>query len=429
VAEWRAGRRWSRSELEQRLAALDDLESSLDPGPPESLTEDRGWHTELSESMLGRERAGPPEPDGLFARARDAMMSYRFSDPTIVCAHYRPETRLLGRSMLLEIKVLGLRYLSGVRVTDIMDRSTDERTRWGFRYETLAGHIERGVEWFELIKDHDSGRVRVRIRSRWRPGDLPNTWSRIGFAALAGFYRRLWLRRAHQRLAVMARTALPRPERFAHEGLEVASLPRTAAAAGVARTLVTATALGALSGLRTFAGPALLAARGVDLGPQPGAGRLERGLARPGTAFALAAAEAGELVADKHPRMPSRLDPPALAGRVGAGAASGAALAARWCRAPWLAAIAGGTAAAATSVGGARLRARLQARLPRLVAAACEDLLVLGAGATLWQLAGTPARRTGRVRRGRGLSGAGRGGPAPFDAVAVAIRAARAQRP
>jgi uncharacterized membrane protein/uncharacterized protein (UPF0548 family) len=375
MAEWRAGRRWRTAELEPRVAALAQLRPSVDADHPEKLTEDRGWRAELFESVLGREDPGAPVRDGLFARARAGLQDYRFSDPTIVAAHYRADAPLEGRSMLLEIKVLGLRYLSGVRVTDVIEREGDGETRWGFRYDTLEGHIERGCEWFELIKDHRSGRVRLQIRSRWRAGDLPNAWSRLGFAALSGFYRRLWLRRAHQRLSRLAQAAPPRL-RQAGEMQVTAESP--------AGALATAAAVGALSGLRSFAAPTLIAARGVDAGPHPGAGRLEQGFARPGAALLAALAAAGEVLADKHPRLPSRLEPPALAGRIGAGALSGAVLAARWRTSRWRAAGAGGAAAAASSVASSHLRAGLQARLPRLIAAACEDALVLAAATALW---------------------------------------------
>ena len=102
--------------------------------------------------------------------------------------------------MLLEIKVLGLRYLSPVVVSEVRDRPGARETSWGFRYDTLAGHLESGSEWFLLSKDHDSGEIRFRIEATWRPGQFPNGWSRLGFRLLAPRYQRAWHRLAYLRL-------------------------------------------------------------------------------------------------------------------------------------------------------------------------------------------------------------------------------------
>lgn len=69
-----------------------------------------------------------------------------------------------------------------------------------------------------------------------------------------------------------------------------------------------------------------------------------------------ALAIAGELGADKHPDMPTRLDPPALQVRVGAGAVGGAALASRDSASTGLPMLAGAVGALAGSVAGAAWR-------------------------------------------------------------------------
>ena len=113
------------------------------------------------------------------ARARVALAAYQFSNPDIVVAHFDPETALLHRRILLEIKVLGLRYLCPA----VVHRVRDEGNVYGFRYDTLEGHIERGVEWFLLTKN-EVGEIRFRIEARWQRGRLPNWWSRVGFVLL-----------------------------------------------------------------------------------------------------------------------------------------------------------------------------------------------------------------------------------------------------
>ena len=69
-----------------------------------------------------------------------------------------------------------------------------------------------------------------------------------------------------------------------------------------------------------------------------------------------ALALAGELGADKHPDIPSRLDPPALQMRVGAGAVGGAALASRDNASTGLPMLAGAVGAVVGSVAGAAWR-------------------------------------------------------------------------
>jgi uncharacterized protein (UPF0548 family) len=226
VVEWRFGRGWSEAELAERLAAMrrrprnfDETEAEMRPGA--------GWRSVRSEAVIGREGTGPPEPDGVYDRALVAMAAFRFSDPSIVVGHFRADTPLEERTLLLELKVWGLRYLCGVRVMEVHRDTDPDRTLFGWRYDTLAGHIEAGFEWFFLTKEHATGDVRFAIRARWRAGEFPNAWSRVGFHVLGPRRQELWHRRAHERLAALARSSqVPAPlrverrrlPRLAHEG-------------------------------------------------------------------------------------------------------------------------------------------------------------------------------------------------------------------
>ena len=97
---------------------------------------------------------------------------------------------------------------------EVRDRPDVEASSWGYRYDTLAGHLEAGSEWFLLDKDHASGEVSFRIEAVWRPGQFPNWWSRVGFRWLARRYQRAWHRQAHRRLrARLAAMAGPQPPR------------------------------------------------------------------------------------------------------------------------------------------------------------------------------------------------------------------------
>lgn len=200
MAEWRLLRGWKGDALTARFAQLDAVRKEQDVRE-EEMTSATGWHHYFSESVIARrsEASGTSETDELFQRACTALASYQFSDPSIVFAHFDPAAPLLQRMMLLEIKVFGLHYLCPVLVTKIRD----DAGVYGFRYDTLEGHIERGVEWFLLSKTPD-GEIRFRIEARWRPGDLPNWWTRVGFKLLSGRYQRMWHRRAHYRMSLFA---------------------------------------------------------------------------------------------------------------------------------------------------------------------------------------------------------------------------------
>jgi uncharacterized protein (UPF0548 family) len=219
--EWRLGHGWTAVELERRLAGLRQQPVTAAPA--------LGGARYHSEAVVFQESPGPPQADGGFARGRELVRRYEFSDPRIVTGHFDRGAELLGRPMLLEIKVLGLRYLCGVLVGAVADRQEAGRTVFGFRYDTLAGHIEAGTEWFLLTKDHASGEVRFRIEALWREGRFPNWWSRSGFRLLGRRYQRAWHRLAYLRLRTHLQArglpALPRGDRLLHEGLPMPAPP------------------------------------------------------------------------------------------------------------------------------------------------------------------------------------------------------------
>lgn len=224
MAEWRFLRGWSERELERRLHGLSRLEVSV-PESPERMTEENGWKRDGIEAAIGREAPGTPVPDGLFERARRVLVRYEFSDTSIVTGHFGVDTPLGERNMLLEIKVLGLRYLVGVEVGAVRERVAVDHSVFGYRYDTLEGHIERGSEWFLLEKNGRTGDVRFRIEARWRAGDFPNWWSRVGFHVFAPYYRRRWRHRARARLARLSERTHNRPGRRRAEARAIGPPP------------------------------------------------------------------------------------------------------------------------------------------------------------------------------------------------------------
>ena len=216
MAEWRLWRGWSATELKARLDRARTTRSNVG-ATEEEMTGETGWYHYYSEAVIATETEG----DDRFARARTALANYTFSDPGIVVAHFDPAEQLLGRCMLLEIQIFGLRYLCPA----VVSRVREEPGVFGFRYDTLEGHIERGVEWF-LLTRNDAGEIRFRIEARWQKGEFPNWWSRVGFMVLSGYYQRKWHRRAHTRVSLLAHYgSTRRPPRDAagltHQGVDV----------------------------------------------------------------------------------------------------------------------------------------------------------------------------------------------------------------
>ena len=206
MARWRIGRNWPEADLRSYLDELPDLAVNFNT-QPEHMTAANGWTVDGADQRIGYEPSGPPLPNGLFTRAKDAVAAYEFSDRSIVTSHFDRAAPLLGRDMLLEIKVLCFVFLNGVRVRAVRDESDGQRTSFGFRYDTLEGHMERGFEWFLLSKRHETGEVRFRIQAHWRPGDFPNWWSRLGFLMLEERLRERWRRLAVRKLRELSRSS------------------------------------------------------------------------------------------------------------------------------------------------------------------------------------------------------------------------------
>lgn len=225
--EWRIGRGWSDEELRERLLALRDRSRNITRA--DDAFQSAEFRHYFSEARIARERRGRPEPGGAFARAKVLVERYAFSDPRIVIAHFDPTAPLLGRRMLLEIQVHGLHYLCGVVVGNVRDETRDGRSVFGFRCDTLEGHLEAGSEWFLLTKDHRTGSIDFLIQAAWRSGEFPNLWSKIGFRLLVRRYQRAWHRLAHLRLRKLLDArglpSLPTAGELLHEGHAIEALP------------------------------------------------------------------------------------------------------------------------------------------------------------------------------------------------------------
>lgn len=387
MAEWKLLGTWTEDELASRLGRLASVPPSS-PGELSAMPPEEGWRAVRSSAVVAHEPPGPPAAGGAFDRAWDAVEGFAFSDPGIVTAHFDPTAPLLGRHMLLELRVLGLRYLCGTVVGAVCDESGDGATVRGYRYDTLEGHVERGAEWFRLTKDHGSGEIHFEIEARWQPGDFPNRWSRVGFALLAAHYQERWHRRAHHRLATLAAdpdAARPRPgRRLVHQGPEVALVRSDGRARGGAGVFAGALALGALTGIRSTAGLAAVAAARAPRGESAGETAAERWIAEPAVEAGLRMAAAGEAMLDKVPSVPPRTDPLPLAGRAVLGGLAGSLLARRRGGPVIPSALLAGGAAVAVAVAATRFRRRLTDRgIAGPLVGVGEDVTVFAGGRLL----------------------------------------------
>jgi uncharacterized membrane protein len=140
--------------------------------------------------------------------------------------------------------------------------------------------------------------------------------------------------------------------------------------------------IGAVSGLRTMSGPALVseAAREhrIDLSHTP-----LQWLGSRHTSTVAAVLAAGELIADKLPSTPSRTIPPSLMVRTISGAVCGYAVCGKSGSKSdkWLAAALGAAGALAASYAGLEYRKRV--KLPKFIAALAEDAFTFAAGAAV----------------------------------------------
>ena len=181
-APWRFGSNWPSDYLRGFSRGTCHANHKL-RGPAgksdRSRRVDRRWRGNVSGNGATRTC---PIADGLFERAKQGIINYDFSDPRIVMGHFDPKSRaLIGRNIALEMKVLGLRFLGAVRASWKRAKKTPVTSSvFGFRYDTLEGHFERGFEWFLLTKDHATGDVRFKIEAHWRVGAFPNWWSKTG---------------------------------------------------------------------------------------------------------------------------------------------------------------------------------------------------------------------------------------------------------
>jgi uncharacterized protein (UPF0548 family) len=189
---------------------LDELrrrDLNFDPDDaPDGAARD-GWHVDDLSQPLPGEPAGPPRPGGPFEVARHLMRHYKVADPGVLRAFYDEDEPLQGRTMLLELRFLGLRFPVGVRVGAVYDEERDvggRRARVsGWSYRTLEGHLEIGQMAWEVWKWQDTGAVEFHIHAFSRHAPTDSLLVRLGLRLFARREQRRFYRHACSRMASM----------------------------------------------------------------------------------------------------------------------------------------------------------------------------------------------------------------------------------
>jgi uncharacterized protein (UPF0548 family) len=205
------------------LRGLRRLAPNFDPRELPRVARDP-WHADDYCRGLPSEPPGEPVSNGSFQAARRLLTAYEFADPKRVRAVYDAEAPLLGRDMLLEIRYLVFRVRVGVRITQIFDelREVDgHQVRvWGWAYQTLEGHLERGQMDYQLWKWLETGAVEYRIHAVSEMAEVRNPLLYLGFRLVGRREQIRFARRSGERMEELVRRALqqrsqsePRPEK------------------------------------------------------------------------------------------------------------------------------------------------------------------------------------------------------------------------
>jgi uncharacterized protein (UPF0548 family) len=200
-------------EAERRLAVLRGAELNFALLPVEQYTPERGWHADALSQPLPAEPPGEPVAGGAWEVARRLVADYQAADPALVRATWDPAAPLLGREMLLELRLYRLLSVhAGVRVTRVWDETRGGERVFGFEYGTLTGHVEMGRMDYEVVKRLDDGAVDFRLHAHSRASGEGPPWVRLGFRL---FGRREQLRfyaRCCDRIARLTASELGLPE-------------------------------------------------------------------------------------------------------------------------------------------------------------------------------------------------------------------------
>lgn len=193
------------------LGELRCLDVNYTPG----RTNGRAWHHDRVTRALPSEPPGDPVPGGSWEIACALVRDYEFADPRIIRGYWAPHPGRgpAGRDMLLEGRFVVLRFLMGVRVDTEIDETrtaTDGAPCrvWGWSYQTLGQHLERGRLVYEVEKNLANGEVSMVITGVSRGARIDNLVVRAGFRVFGRFMQRRFYRGCGRRLERLVVDAL-----------------------------------------------------------------------------------------------------------------------------------------------------------------------------------------------------------------------------
>ncbi|MCG8922069.1 DUF1990 family protein [Lentzea sp. CC55] len=152
------------------------------------------WHFDHHRFVLGTDPPGRPQEGSVWWHAYKEVAAYAFTPAELLRAHYLREAPLLGKDLLLVGRFALARFVMGVRITETGFDEDGVRYSWGWSYETLQGHIERGRVDYRVVKELESGLVTLEVNSynQVNPRAHPLIrlgWSVFGRRAQHRFYR------------------------------------------------------------------------------------------------------------------------------------------------------------------------------------------------------------------------------------------------
>ena len=188
---------------ERRLRALRGQGLNFEPRPVEQYTPARGWHADA---------LSQPLPRGSWEVARRLVEAYCMADPALVRATWDHDAPLLGRDMLLKLRLYRvLSVYAGVRVTRVWNETRDGDRVFGFEYGTLTGHVERGRMDYE-VRERGDGAVDFLIHAHSRPSGEGLPWVRLGFWLFGRREQMRFYARCCERIARLSARELGLPE-------------------------------------------------------------------------------------------------------------------------------------------------------------------------------------------------------------------------
>lgn len=202
---------WLGGEVRGQLERINELKLNFDPSGLSSVKRD-AWHVDDYCRALPPEPRGEAIRSGSFEAAKRLLRDYEFADPRRVRAYYWADAPLEGRDMLLEIRYLALRVRVGVRIGFVFDEVREIGDRsvrvWGWAYQTLEGHLERGQMDYQVWKWLDTGEVEYRIHAVAQVAETHKPVLNLGFRLVGRREQVRFARRCAERMERLVESRL-----------------------------------------------------------------------------------------------------------------------------------------------------------------------------------------------------------------------------